>query len=224
MNTGIYQIRNTLNGNRYIGSTVSFSRRFALHRRDLQKRGHHAVALQRAWEKYGENAFVFEPLLVCAEKDLLFYEQLALDNLRPKYNSAKKAGSTLGLIISPEGRARMSEGQKGKVFSEEHRRKLSEKLTGRPCSPKALAALRGNKGRKHSPETVEKNRQAHTGFRHSDAAKKKLSALWKGREFSPEHRKKLSEAASSRAQPVQSEETRKKRSDAMKAYWRRIKA
>lgn len=216
---GVYQIRNTLNGKVYIGSSVSFDRRWALHRRSLRKGTHHTVGLQRAWSKYGEEAFVFEPLLVCAPEMLLFYEQRAIDTMKPRYNSARHAGSTLGLKMSPQAKANLSAGQKGKQFSTEHKAKLSEKLRGRPCSERTLAVLRGNKGRKHSPETVEKNRQAHVGLRLSPEAKAKVSAAVKGREVTAETRAKLSAAARRRVPPAQSAETRAKRSASIARYW-----
>lgn len=222
--TGIYQIRNTTNGKTYVGSTVSFEKRWALHTRQLSRGTHHTQGLQRAWNKYGAEAFVFEPLLVCSRDMLLFYEQRAIDQLRPRYNSARVAGSTLGLKMSAEARANISRAQTGKKLSAEHRAKLSEKLTGRPVSAKALAVLRGNKGRKHSEETIEKNRLAHIGFVHSPEARAKLSAANKGRVFTEEHRAKLSAAASARAQPLQSEETRARRSASLLAYYAKRRA
>lgn len=98
---GIYRIRNTINGKRYIGSAVQFAQRWKKHRLDLRHGCHHSIALQRAWNKYGENNFAFEPLLICDKQDLIPHEQLALDGLRPEYNSNPIAGSRLGAKLTP---------------------------------------------------------------------------------------------------------------------------
>lgn len=57
---GIYSITNILNGKKYIGSTAkSFITRFTQHISKLRLNKHHCSHLQYAWNKYGENTFVF---------------------------------------------------------------------------------------------------------------------------------------------------------------------
>lgn len=104
---GVYQIVNTTNGNKYIGSAINMSRRMYQHWSDLRKGCHRNSHLQRSWSKYGESAFVFRPLLVCSDKNLLFYEQICLDHLEPEYNICKHAHSVLGKKWTPEARAKM---------------------------------------------------------------------------------------------------------------------
>lgn len=59
--SGIYQIRNTLNQKVYIGqTTVCFIKRFWHHKWKLTDGTHDNKHLQAAWDKYGEQAFVFE--------------------------------------------------------------------------------------------------------------------------------------------------------------------
>lgn len=223
LDTGIYQIRNTANGKLYVGSAVNFGKRWQVHLSQLRRGQHHTVGLQRAWNKYGESRFAFEPLLICAKDMLLFYEQRAIDGLRPRYNSARVAGSTLGVKHSATAKANNAAARRGKKLSAEHCAKLSEKLRGRPVSAKAMAVLTGNKGRKHSAETVEKNRRAHLGYKHTQAAKDKVAAAVKGRVVSDETRAKLSAAAKARTPPPQSAETRAKRSTALVLAWQRRK-
>src|SRR4051812_8478775 len=61
MTCGIYQIRNTVNGKVYIGSSTNVEGRWRTHKCALRKKTKKASPhLQAAWIKYGESAFVFE--------------------------------------------------------------------------------------------------------------------------------------------------------------------
>jgi group I intron endonuclease len=116
MITGIYQIRNLMNGKLYIGSAAGlqgFAGRWRVHKHRLNKNQHHSLILQNAWNKYGESFFTFEILFYCDPKDCLVYEQIALDSIKPRYNICKIAGSQLGQKRSLESRRKMSIAQSG---------------------------------------------------------------------------------------------------------------
>ena len=130
MNAGVYQILNLVNGQRYIGSAADFSKRWSAHRKLLRNTAHSNQKLQRAWSKYGEAAFVFKPLLLCAPKNLLMYEQQCLDGYKPTYNICKIAGSPLGLKHTAETKAKMSAAHTGRIFSAEHRANISAARKG----------------------------------------------------------------------------------------------
>lgn len=95
--SGIYKITHIESKRIYVGSACNVARRISLHKWQLKKECHHSKYLQRAWKKYGAEAFEFSLILRCAETDLLFYEQRAIDKLDPKFNTSPTAGSTLGL-------------------------------------------------------------------------------------------------------------------------------
>lgn len=59
MARGIYKIINVQNNKFYVGSAVDFARRKRNHWNQLRKNKHHNRHLQAAWNKYGEQAFVF---------------------------------------------------------------------------------------------------------------------------------------------------------------------
>lgn len=58
--------------------------------------------LERAIFKYGFSNFSLEILEYCKPADTIKREQYYLDNLNPKYNIVKLAGSTLGFKHSDE--------------------------------------------------------------------------------------------------------------------------
>jgi very-short-patch-repair endonuclease len=84
---------------------------------------------------------------------------------------------------SIETRIKIGLASKGRVCSEESRRKLSI-----ACSGERHWAF----GKKMKPESIEKARQAKIGKSLSEEHKKKISVLFKGRKLSTETRKKLS--------------------------------
>jgi group I intron endonuclease len=109
----IYCIKNTVSGHSYVGSTVAPLNRINAHKLLLKKGTHTSFVLQRAWDKHGEDKFVFEPLLVCNVKDRFFYESTAIKFAQ--YNVFKgaghpPAGSFLGLKHSETGRKNLSVG------------------------------------------------------------------------------------------------------------------
>lgn len=55
----VYAIKNNENSKMYIGSTVDFPKRKREHLNSLRNNKHHSIHLQKSWNKYGENAFVF---------------------------------------------------------------------------------------------------------------------------------------------------------------------
>ena len=151
MPSGIYQITNTVNGKRYIGSAVDLGQRWAIHRFDLRHGKHGNQILQRSYNKHGEAAFEFEPIELVPDKDnLLAVEQHYLDTIKPEYNICKVAGSHLGVKRSPESCARISAAKMGHTYSDESKEKIS-------------AAL---KGFKHSNETKARMQEAQKKRRH----------------------------------------------------------
>lgn len=184
--SGIYAITNQINGKRYIGSAVNLTGRWRVHRSDLRKGRHHSLVLQRAYDKYGADAFTYSVLLYCSKSDLLFMEQRALDALHPEYNICETAGSLLGRKFSAESRERMSQAHRGRPKSEEHKRNMSKANLGKSLTPECKAKLAAaNEGKKHTLETRAKMSEAHRGHTygngksrppHSEETKAKIAA------------------------------------------------
>ena len=82
---GIYRIKNLVNNKCYYGSSKQIEKRFTRHRKELKNNIHINCILQRAWDKYGEDNFLFEIIEECNINVLLEREQRYLD-LQPDYN------------------------------------------------------------------------------------------------------------------------------------------
>lgn len=155
--SGIYIILNKENGKFYIGSSVNINSRWALHKRQLEKKTHSNMYLQRAWDKYGKDSFIFEVVEECNKEECIDLENKWLQfhqtfNIENGYNIIKQANNTLGYKHTKENKQRMkniatekwsnmteeeiisakqrlSLYRKGKPISEEHKKALSEGLT-----------------------------------------------------------------------------------------------
>ncbi len=203
MISGIYQIRNLVNGKVYIGSSVDVHKRYRQHAVDLRGDRHPNIYLQHAWDKYGVGNFKFEVLITCYPDALIFYEQQFLDQWVPEYNLSTVAGR---VEFTDEVRRKISEGNKGKPgvnlgrkFPKSFGRKISKSKKGVP-NPKVSAAL---KGRKLPLEQRHKISEAMREHEKSITHKRKLSEALKGnqngkankgRMLSEETRRKMSEA------------------------------
>lgn len=171
MTTGIYAILNKVNGKRYIGSSKNMKRRWCSHSSNLRLNRHRNIYLQRAWNKYGEDAFEFIVLLETTKEQLLLTEQLYLDTYWAEglYNTDPVAGgpptmteetrtklsaSRKGKKASDETRAKQSAAQKGKKLTEETRAKLSTSLKGKEFSKETRAKMSVAQ-KKRPPESEE---------------------------------------------------------------------
>lgn len=193
--SGVYTIRNTVNGREYVGSAAAFRYRWNKHRSELTRGGHHNSKLQRAWNKYGPAAFEFKPLLICARKDNVFYEQRTMDALQPFYNLAKKAGSVLGLKRPPasaEHRAKLKASHVGRVYKKrtpEQRAKMALAIQKRYAEKPAPTGI------VFSAERCAKISAALKGIVRSPETCARMSAAQKGTVPTAEARRRMSEAA-----------------------------
>jgi group I intron endonuclease len=168
--SGVYQI---ICGNKiYIGSSQNCKRRTSIHLKMLRDKTHVNPKLQSSFNKHG---CAIEIILICAIKDLLWYEQLLIDSFSPDLNIAKFAGAPM-------------RGRKTQEFVLKQR----------------IERLKGNQytlGYKHSEETKAKLRAAHarrSSYKKrgpmSQESRRKMSLAGKGRKHTELHRKRVSEA------------------------------
>jgi len=171
---GIYEIVNLFNGVRYVGSAVSFNKRWSQHRTDLRRGTHHSKYLQRSWNKYGPDQFLFRAIEIIEspnrqkliDREQYHFNQMAKD----RFNVAPIAGSRLGVPQSEAARAAMSR------FHSQHW-KDPENLARRAAAisagytaesrarKSADATARGDGARLKSPEAEAKRKTYHARLR-----------------------------------------------------------
>ena len=130
LKSGIYAIVNTTNDKVYIGSAVYIKVRLSVHKKHLIAGTHVNIHLQRAWDKYGDGAFVFTIIERCEKDKLIEREQYWIDELEPSYNILKKAGSFLGYKASVESNEKRRRWSTGRKLSEEIKSLLADQKIG----------------------------------------------------------------------------------------------
>lgn len=149
MISGIYQIRCLENGRVYIGSSINLKRRRNSHFSQLRRNVHYCFHLQRAFNKYGEESFVFEIVEECQVKLLIEKEQFWIDKIpqRMRFNTRKIAESNFGSKMSKEICEKRSARLLGHRLSEETKKKISQSHLGKSISQetknKLSKALKG---------------------------------------------------------------------------------
>jgi group I intron endonuclease len=105
----IYKITNIKTQDFYIGSAVNYKNRRWSHICSLKKNKHKNQFIQNSWNKYGQDAFIFEIIEVVDKlENLIIREQYWIDTLSPTFNFAKIAGSPLGVKHTEKSRMNMS--------------------------------------------------------------------------------------------------------------------
>jgi len=131
--SGIYIIENVINKKIYIGSAKNFKKRHSNHVKDLRAKNHHSIRLQKDWDLYGENSFLFKILEIVDKKSyvkIYIIEQKHLDYKKSYldiigYNICKNAKSRKGIISRPETIEKLKKSNTGKRHTKESKEKMS---------------------------------------------------------------------------------------------------
>lgn len=116
---GIYEFFNLENGKRYVGSSVNIYNRIHEHVHNLKNNKAHNKHFQSAWNKYGEDNFIFNILEYCSEEDRFEREQYYIDLISPEYNLTLNVIANTGHSPSKESREKISNTLKAKYKSGE---------------------------------------------------------------------------------------------------------
>jgi group I intron endonuclease len=176
--SGIYKWTNKLTNDMYIGQSIDLAKRFMKYFNLSYLKNRETLVISRALIKYGYSNFSLEILEYCDIADLTTREQYYFDKLKPRYNTLKIAGSSLGHKHTKETKAQISKSLKGIYVKEKFA------LYGRTHSEetKALMSLKKSNinnplfSKTHTEETKELMRQKALGRKHSEETLLKMSA------------------------------------------------
>ena len=154
MKTGVYTITNIVDNKIYVGYSNNIQRRFYEHKTILRANTHPNLYLQKSWNKYKEDSFVFEVLVECEQDFLLSEENYWCNILNThdrKYGYNINLTSSIGSCkLSYETRRKISIKSKGEnngFYGKKHSEKTKKLIMAR------------NKGTKMSNDFKEKRRQ-----------------------------------------------------------------
>ena len=182
--TGVYQLKHVESGKVYIGSAVCLWRRKKDHTTRLNCGRHGNEYLQRAWTKYGSDAFGWTVLEYCGKEERLQREQHWIDaldatNEAKGFNLIPTRGSQLyGAAVTKLQLKRWSRHGKEQrqelcshLFDPEHRAKAQALATQAKRTPE-YRAKRSAIARRHLTTPEHRARNAA-----------RLKAMWQDPEF-----------------------------------------
>ena len=202
----VYTITNIVNNKVYVGQTIDIKKRKNAHFYKLKINKHENKHLQRSFNKYGRDNFIFKIIAVINNREQLdvlenffvFYYGFPDEN--KSFNMIEgggvKSGENhpfYGKHHSKETKRKLSEIKKGKHHSKETKRKISEAKKGKHLSEETKRKMSEAKKGKHlSEETKRKMSEAKKGKHVSKETKRKMSEAHKGKHVSKETKRKLS--------------------------------
>lgn len=208
----IYMYTNKLTNKSYIGQTIDIKTRRTAHQNSKRNDEFH-----KAVQEYGIDNFEFQ-ILEQVSGDTKIDIKNILNELEVKliseyntkypngYNLSKGGEGCKGRMLTEEHKKKISLANKGRKLSEEHKQKLRRKRSKETCK-KIGESKKGqipwNKGRKTDQETINKQVESRRWFyesggpnkgrKMSDEQKRKLSTAHTGKHLSEEAKNKLRE-------------------------------
>jgi group I intron endonuclease len=224
----IYTITNTISGKIYVGQARNVRKRWHSHQWHLKKGKHRNNHLQRAWDKYGEEAFIFQVVINLSEipeselqETMNKAEIKFLAKIPNSYNLMEAAKS--GTSPSLETRKKLSEMRK-KLWQDpefRERRRISHQAA---CADPELQKRRSialieafstPESSAKKTKSMKKRWDKEGDLRLNQSAKRK--ANWQNEEYREQQ-------SNSRSKTWDDPEVRKKRLTGMKAAWIERKA
>ena len=154
MARGIYKIINVVNNKFYVGSAVDLKRRKTRHFSELRNGKHNNRHLQAAWQKYGEQAFIFVVVQeLSPDADLLATENvwlkehvgkeycynIGVDAVAPTLGWSGEKSPTWGRKRTPEELA--AQNWTGRNHTEQAKAAIRARLLGKPKSAEVRAKI-----------------------------------------------------------------------------------
>lgn len=205
----VYVIENKVNQKLYVGQTTkSVIDRWKAHVKDHKRCNY---VFYKAMRKYGIDAFCIKcSFKLNSKEEMNELESFLIEEfntMNPNgYNMTAGGEGRPGAIVTDETRLKISNSLKGKMagiknpmfgvrFSDERRMKISESRKGKIISDETREKMSAaQSGEKNHLYGVKGEANPLFGIKRSDEFRKKVSEGSKGKVFSEEHRRKISES------------------------------
>lgn len=185
--SGVYKISCLPNGRTYVGSSANVGFRWKRHLTQLRNGNHHNIHLQRAWDKYGEESFVFEVVFEGSKEEILKEEQRYLNDYCNLFNIAKVAVRSDKPQPKEEVGRKISLALTGRKMTDIQKKRMSLSRKGNKCPWAKEQALTMNKNKEQEYIAVSPSNKVYH-FRNARAFSKQhcleaihLSAVARGR-------------------------------------------
>jgi group I intron endonuclease len=190
---GVYRIKNKINKKCYYGSSKNIEKRWKTHLNQLKNKKHVNSILQRAWNKYGEDNFIFEVVEECEIENLFFVEQKYIDTCGG-YNIGIKASGGDNISKNPNKDRIIENIKKGSklwrdgLSDEERKERFSKPLDKNPNWKGGLTYVYCECGKSigyghthcNKCRPRSNNNNPFFGKQHTDEYKKKSSVRMNG--------------------------------------------
>lgn len=218
---GVYRIDCLVDKKFYIGSSANIPRRLRAHRSALRNGRHANVKMQAAWNKYGEPAFAYSIVSLCAKSTVLAVEQKTITKLH-----AVELGFNLSLsTVAPmKGRKhsqsairKIGAASRSRVITQKTRERMKRAAQTRSADvSRQMREMWKTRGR----DIIDRIAASNTGKKRDARARANIGAATKRRWASEEFRGKITEAWIKRRAAGVSIETREKLSQATLDRWK----
>lgn len=186
---GIYRLQNIFTKRFYIGSSKNVYKRYYRHRQVLREGLKENLRIMEDCNKYGPNSFIFGVIEYCEENKLKEREQYYFELWKPQYNVWKSVYDATGREFTKQQladfkkvnrsikdkelfRKKLREGwkkRKAKFSAEELSKKMADARRGIKHSEQTKVTMSINRrGKKKSPEWIEKLRERRKGTKLKD--------------------------------------------------------
>lgn len=184
----VYVIKNLKNDKVYVGSTVNSNRRRRQHLTRLRNNTHGNAHLQNAWNKHGEQSFVYEIIDTCNDRVLLRSKELR------HMKRFKALNREFGYNISESTTNFSASGKNHPLYGKDFKalgyknywkgKKIPESIRVKMRKPRSEQA-KINMSLNHADVTGKNNPMY--GKKHSDATRKKISESLTGKRSGDKH-------------------------------------
>lgn len=199
----VYEIKNTVSGSFYIGSSTNLYERWRTHRKKLRSNRHPNPVLQSSWNKHGEEAFVFMKIAAFdSVEDMEAAEEGLLDasidhpkscNLsrwaKTPWRNAGSRHPNYGRVLSEEEKDvlrkatleqwKTSDPRTGKKHSEETKAKISTKVREAVAEGRGGCFIPTKETRKKMSDSLRGNQSAK-GHKRTEAEKEAIAQRMRG--------------------------------------------